>query len=217
MKKIDINKWDRAEHFNFFKTLDHPNYSVCANVDVTGITEIKKSIPSAPRLSDLIYYCAARAANTIDEMRMRIVEGGPVLFENINLGFTYIPQGRTLHANCVAEYNDDFEVTRKAIEKARLDADKNPTLKPEGGAGQNFFYFSILPGISFTSACNPWGNPKRDSIPRILFGEIFEENGHKKMPVSVEVLHCFVDGQHLAYFFDGMNKLCSTPQKYFNL
>lgn len=217
MQKIDINNWNRAEHYEFFSNLKHPHYHICAEVDVTAIIEAKNKTSGHTRLSDIIYYAAARAANEIDEMRMRIVEGSPVIFDNIDMGFTYIPKNRELHANCVAEYNNDFKVTQKSIEEARNKSDIFPTLKPAGGNRQDLFYFSIISGIHFTSVCNPWGKPKRDSVPRIIFGQISNEKGKKMMPVSVEALHSFIDGQHLTAFYDKMSRLCSEPKIYLNI
>lgn len=219
MIRLDMKKWDRAEHFRFFNRLDHPNYSLCAPIDVTGLWSFRQKMKNGNRiirLSDMIYYAATKAANSIDEMRMRIVDGVPVIFKRIDMGFTHIPDGLTLHANCVASYDPQFSKTEQAINKARQESDHNPTLSPEGAEGQNLFYFSIMPDIPFTTATNPWGNPEEDSVPRILFGKISEKEDKREMPVSVEALHSFVDGLHMGQFYKRMQEICDNPQQHFN-
>lgn len=220
MHKIDLKNWDRAQHFEFFNKLRQPNYAVCANVNVNGLYKLRQEMKSKNinlKISELIYYCAARSANSIAEMRMRIVDNAPVIYDRIDIGFTYIPKGRELHANCVAEYHPQFTRTQQSIEAARKESDLNPTLTPKGAEGQNLFYFSILPDIELTCATNPWGNPKEDSVPRMLFGKIHEIDNVKMIPVSVEALHSFIDGKHLAIFFNEMNKLGANPKQYLDL
>ncbi|MCU6167761.1 hypothetical protein KWH76_23435, partial [Enterobacter roggenkampii] len=39
---IDIEKWNRKEHFNFFKTFDDPFFGMTANVDFTPVYNYSK-------------------------------------------------------------------------------------------------------------------------------------------------------------------------------
>jgi len=57
-------------------------------------------------------------------------------------------------------------------------------------------YLTCLPDVAFTSVSNPWGNPWEDTVPRITFGAYDKET--LRIPVSIEALHSFVDGRHIA-------------------
>ncbi|MBE7432517.1 MAG: hypothetical protein HS100_01235 [Anaerolineales bacterium] len=35
MRYIDMQTWSRRDHFKFYSTVNHPHFSMCANVDVT--------------------------------------------------------------------------------------------------------------------------------------------------------------------------------------
>jgi len=218
MRKIDIEAWERKEHFFFFQNRIRPQVEVTALLDVTRLAAYRNALGagSRPRLSDMLYFLAARAANGIEEFRQRLVERTPVVFDRVDLAFTYVPKGRRLHANCVAAYSERFGEAAAAIEAARAAADAHPTLTPAGGGGQDMLYFSIVPGLRFSSMSNPWGDPWADSVPRIIFGQVHEvPGGGQAAPVSVEVLHSFIDGRHIEAFFESMRAASDDAERTF--
>ncbi len=214
MKKIDTAHWDRKEHFRFFQDRQRPQVEVTARLDISGAVAWRRGLAERerPRLSDMLYFLASRAANGIREFRTRIVDRQPVEFSRVHLGFTYRPAGRGLHANCLAAYSEDFSETVQRISAARQEADQRPTLTPAGAEGQDLLYFSILPGLAFSSVSNPWDDPWTDSVPRIIFGKVVETvPGVHEVPVSVEALHSLVDGVHIERFLAAMAALAAAP------
>lgn len=158
----------------------------------------------------MLYYLATHAANQISEFRTRIIDGKPAIFDVIYPAFTYIPKGRRLHANCLCCLGKNYVETAANIEIARQKADKKPTLTPVGSDKPNLFYFSVVNDVAFTSVSNPWGSCNTDSIPRINFGQVTEnETGNQIMPVAVEALHSFIDGRNLGDFFSGNSMRCA--------
>ncbi|WP_415717234.1 CatA-like O-acetyltransferase [Maridesulfovibrio sp.] len=218
MEFLDLSTWERSEHFNFFQSLCTSRYGFTVQQDVSELCNFRikqQENGTKLRFSDMLYYLATRAANEVPEFRTRIVSGKPAIFDVIHPAFTYIPKGRNLHANCLCSLGRDFRETATNIEIARQAADKTPTLTPEGGEKPNLFYFSIVNGVAFTSASNPWGDCTVDSVPRILFGHITEnDSGRKTMPVAVEALHGLIDGKHFGEFFQKFDLMCKEPEKY---
>ncbi len=218
MEFLDMETWERSEHFTFFQSLCTSRYGFTVQQDVTELFNYRKKQNSGPakiRFSSVLYYLATRAANAVPEFRTRIVEGKPAIYDVIHPAFTYIPKGRSLHANCLCRLGDNFNETSANIEVARQTADERPTLTPAGGEKPNLFYFSVVNGVAFTSASNPWGNCNIDSVPRILFGHVTEnEAGRKIMPVAVEALHGLVDGKHFGEFFQEFDAMCKEPGEY---
>ncbi len=215
---LDMEKWERAEHFNFFQSMRNSQYGFTVQQDVTELLAYRKNQNTKSdklRFSDMLYYLATLAGNKIPELRTRIVEGKPAIYDVIHPAFTYIPKGRNLHANCLCRLGRDFKETSANIDSARQSADENPLLTPAGGEQPNLFYFSVVNGISFTSASNPWGDCNVDSVPRILFGHITEnESGRKFMPVTAEALHGLMDGKHFGDFFKIFDEMCRKPEDY---
>lgn len=210
MKFLD-DSWERNEHFNFFQSRRNPCFSVSFSANVTNLCALKRQ--NGFRFTDCIYFAAMLAVNGVAGFRQRIVNLRPVEFDSIDAAFTYIPKGRSLHCNCVAKFDYKFSVFSNNISAARANADVNPTLCPEGGDAQSLIYFSSLPDIPILSATNPWGDPWVDSVPRFLFGK-FDPSGN--LTVSIEALHSFIDGVHLAEFYKLFTQILDSPQQYFD-
>jgi len=44
MREIDLTTWRRRQHFELFKTFNHPHFSMCANLELTAFLEqVRKS------------------------------------------------------------------------------------------------------------------------------------------------------------------------------
>ena len=208
MKFLD-DSWERSEHFSFFQSRENPCFSISFSANVAPLYDLKKQ--HGFRFTDCLYFAAMLAVNGVAGFRQRIVNLRPVEFESVDAAFTYIPKGRSLHCNCVAKFDHKFSVFSSTISAARASADEHPTLSPKGGDAQSLIYFSSLPDIPILSVTNPWGDPWVDSVPRILFGKMDSGN----ITVSIEALHSFIDGIHLAEFYKLFSQILESPQEYF--
>ena len=215
MRYIDIDQWERKQHFQFFQCRRNPCLAVTAPVSVENLIAFRQRCPAPkPRLSDCLYYAIMKSANSVPELRLRLVDLRPVEFATVNAGFTYVPTGKSLHANCVAGYDGDFSRFAAAVQAARDAADASPTLTPAGGESQGLIYMSNLPDVAFTAISNPWGDPWQDSVPRVVFGKI--DADALTLPVALEVLHSFVDGRHVALFFERLAAVLGEPEGVFS-
>ena len=72
MKFLNINKWKRKEHFEFFSKYDDPFFGVVTEIDST----IAYNIVKEKKYSFFAYYLhkSLIAANDIEEFRHRIYE-----------------------------------------------------------------------------------------------------------------------------------------------
>lgn len=73
MHHIDMQTWSRRDHFKFYSTVNHPHFSMCANVDVTTFHPFVKR--NGYSLTAAMVYVIARASNAIPEFRQRIHMG----------------------------------------------------------------------------------------------------------------------------------------------
>ena len=82
---------------------------------------------------------------------------------------------------------------RSAAQKTLLDQDEE---------NDNLIYISCTPWFDLTGCTNERDFDRDDNIPRITWGRYGEENGRKKLGMSVEVNHRFIDGLHLGKFYE---------------
>ena len=66
----------------------------------------------------------------------------------------------------------------------------------------DLIYISCTPWFDLTGCTNERDFDRDDNIPRITWGRYGEENGRKKLGMSVEVNHRFIDGLHLGKFYE---------------
>ncbi|NDY57850.1 chloramphenicol acetyltransferase [Desulfovibrio sulfodismutans] len=214
IRSIDMDTWPRKAHFAFFQNRKNPCLSLTFPVNVAGLLRFRAAQGETKRrFTDYVYHAVMASVNAIPEFCMRLVDKKPVLFSKVDSAFTYIPKGRDLHANCIAAYDAAFSTFSRNIQAARDAADASPTLAPEGCDSQGLVYLTCLPDIPFTAVANPWDDPWTDSVPRIAMGMVDPAAG--TMPVSVEALHSFVDGRHIAAFLKGLSGILETPESSF--
>ena len=85
-KTIDLASYKRRDHFAYFNTLAYPYVGVTSNVEISGLLEKIKREGLPFFLT--VCYCAARAANSVPELRQRIVDGGIVEFTRCRTSHT---------------------------------------------------------------------------------------------------------------------------------
>lgn len=196
-KVINPDTWKRKDLFEFFKDFDDPFFNITANLDVTALYRFCKQNQLSFFLSTL--HCALETVNEIPEFRLRLLDGKPVEFETVHIGSTVLHDDDTFSFCYFERAADIFEFNRKG--KASLDKQlQSKQLDPRLDE-LNAVHCSVIPWIAFTAFKHARQFGRKDSIPKIVFGKVFEENGHRKMPHSVEVNHALVDGFHVGNYF----------------
>ncbi|AZR74387.1 chloramphenicol acetyltransferase [Anoxybacter fermentans] len=209
MKYIDLDNWPRKRHFNFFKQMDYPHFSLCANVDLTKIYPFIKE--NNLSFFKTILYIAVRTANNIKEFRYRIRGEKIIEHEIIHPAFTVLREDEVF-SFCRADYKEDFIEFCKEVAKKMDMVKKNLCLEDEPGK-DNHLIITSIPWISFTSLSHPINLDPTDSIPRIAWGKYFKENGKLKIPLSVQVHHALMDGLHVGKYFSAFQNLLNHPEK----
>lgn len=208
MKEIDINNWNREKTYNWFKTFPDSTYGFNVTMDITKLLKHTKSKNESFFINFL--YIVVKGLNSIEEMRMRLIDDTPVIFEDINPAFTVMTKTGTFEnvrfKNC-NDYNEFYRIAFEKIEKS-----KNQTaIEKEDYNPKNCYdeyYITCTPWINFTSMTHPIPNDKSSQcIPRICWGKYFEENGKYKLNLNITVSHIFVDGYPLSATFNKIQEL----------
>jgi chloramphenicol O-acetyltransferase type A len=207
-RRLDLSGWRRREHFLFFKEFEQPFFNVCSELDVTALVSTAADAGRSFFLSAL--YLSLRAANEIEELRMRIHGADVVLHPVIHGGSTVLREDETFGFGYF-DYGGDFDLFESQGKAVLARARRSRALRPSRER-DDLIYYSVLPWISFTSFSHARRSPATDSIPRIVFGKRSKDrDGAWKMAVSIEVHHALVDGLHVGRFLDRFQELLRDP------
>jgi chloramphenicol O-acetyltransferase type A len=210
MHDIDTERWPRKPHYDLYGGLDYPHFNVCADVDITRLHDDTKSRDLS--LFIAILYGVCRAANDIEEFRLRIRGERIVCHDAVHPSFTVLADDN-LFAFCPVAYTRDRRVFFRRTERAMADAKANPSLADEPGR-DDYLFISSLPWVRFTSISHPIHMHPVDSVPRMTWGKYQRENGRVVMPLSVQVHHGLADGYHVGRFYDRFQKIVGQPEKF---
>lgn len=207
MKYLDIENWDRKEHYNYFKGLDYPQFNICANLDITEFYKFIKE-RNMPFFISMLYL-STKTANGIKEFRLRIRDEKVVEHEIVNPSFT-VMTSKGVFSFCAADFIDNFNDfltnTSDKIEKT-----KNHVMIEDEPGRDDLIYITSIPWVSFTSITHPVHMHPVDSIPRITWGKYFDDNGKIKLPFSVQCHHALVDGSHVGEYFNIIQETLKNP------
>ncbi len=201
--EIDIETWPRKQTYEFFKNYDDPFFNFTANLDVGHLYRFCKENGLAFSLTAL--YFSLVAANDIREFRIRMLDGRLVEFDGIHATQTILNDDETFSFCYFEMQKEVFEFNRTG--KAAVDKYKNLKSFDVETERVDLIYYSVIPWVSFTSFKHASRSDKTQTIPRIVFGKIFDDGGTKKMPVSVEANHMIMDGIHVGKFFNRFQEI----------
>ncbi len=199
---IDIENWNRKSQYLFFSKFEEPFFGVTVKVDCTKAYLKAKE----ENVSFFLYYLyrALRAANEIENFRLRIIDNQVYKFSVVNASPTIDRPDGTFGFAYMDFYQDAgifYENALKEIENVKRSNNLMPAV-----TGENVIHFSALPWLDFTSISHARCFSFPDSCPKISFGKFTEENGIKSMPVSVFVNHALADGFHIGQFIELFQK-----------
>jgi chloramphenicol O-acetyltransferase type A len=205
-EKLNIETWNRKEHFLFFKQMEEPFYGLTTTVDCTQAYDKAKTLG----VSFFTYYLHKTliAINSVENLRYRIIGEEVFIYDRIDVSATIMREDTTFGFSFI-EFAPDLTVfaqnTAKEIERIQ-----NTTgLFTREFNDPNLIHFSTLPWVNFTSVSHARGFNYPDSCPKISFGKMMEENGIKTMAISIHVHHALVDGFHVGQFIDSLQELLS--------
>jgi chloramphenicol O-acetyltransferase type A len=198
MKKIiNLEKYPRRSHFEYFSSLAFPYVGMTANVEVTNLIRYAKE--KGGSTFHAVLWAAVKAANEIPELRQRIVDGQIVEFDHCNAGFTVALEDKTF-CNCYTESRMPLDEFLADTRQRQEEAKKHPGFVNPDEDETGLFFTSCVPWVAFTQCIQPAPIPA-DSNPRIVFGKYIREGERTLMPLHIQCNHALVDGWHVGEFY----------------
>lgn len=199
-QKIDINNWERKQHYEIYRQFANARYDITLELDVTNLVRFVKKNKLSFTLT--VIHTIAKCANGIDEFRMRIENDEPVIYDELSLSFTYLNKKTNLMKNVVVENDLDVFVFNQNAK----DVIETQDVYFTGALGNGIYQFSAIPWISYTHVSHTFSGNKDYSVPVFDFGKFYEKNERMVMPFSIEVHHAFIDGYHIGLLVEKLQK-----------
>lgn len=204
--RLDLENWNRKEHFLFFKQMEEPFFGITVTIDCTQAYQKSKEL----NYSFFAYYLHKTivAVNKIEPFRYRIIDDEVYIFDQINASATIMRDDNSFGFSLI-EYDENFDNFRQNV-KNEIDRIQTTTgLFTREFSDPNVIHFSALPWINFSSFSHARGFSYPDSCPKISFGKMMENDGKKTMSMSIHVHHGLMDGWHVGQFLETFQKLMS--------
>ncbi|MDQ5928784.1 MAG: chloramphenicol O-acetyltransferase type [Bacteroidota bacterium] len=202
---LDLENWNRKEHFEHFSKMDEPFFGVTVEIDCTKAYQTAKNL----KTSFFIFYLHKTlvAVNSIESFKYRIAENQIYINERVDASATIGRKDGTFGFSLM-EYNPDFNIFEKNA-CAEIDRIQNTTgLFTRSFDDDNVIHFSAIPWLNFTSISHARSYSYPDSCPKISFGKMMtSETGKKTMTMSAHVHHGLMDGLHVGQFVDLFQEL----------
>jgi len=206
MRELDIENWNRKEHFHFFKQFDDPYFAVTVDFDVTGALNYSKEHDIS--FFALYMHACMRAVNSVENFKYRIREDKVVIHDVIHASPTILREDKTFGFSFI-KYNEDFNVFFNNFEEEKSRVLNTNNLFPEH-VSDDCIYCSAMNWFNFSGHKEPLLGVKKESVPKLAFGKFIEKNSKLMMPVAIAVSHALVDGYHVGQFVDAFQKGLDT-------
>lgn len=207
---IDIDTWERRDNYGFFRTFLNSWYSVTTEIDCTEASVAAKQSGH----SFFLYYLYAvlRSANEVDELRYRTDKNGQVVFhDRVDIISPIAVPGKTFYTVRIP-YHEDFKhfyaeayalITNIPEDGDPYNAER--VLMQQGD--YDVVHLSAVPKMYFTSTTYTVAEAGNGcSHPLMTTGKVVSRGERLVFPLSIYVNHAFVDGSHLASFFEKIEK-----------
>lgn len=217
VQELDYKNWKRREVYEYFSKISNPFYMTTFKQDVTNLYDYAKS-HNLSFYNSMIWACS-QAINLTDAFLITMRNGKFFILNQRNPSFTNLKSGDENFFIVTLNHNQNIkEFCKEASELSK----NQQNFINEQKESDALIYFSCLPWIELTALTNARDlsceNSLNDNIPRISWGKFIEENGKKKLGISLEVNHRFIDGFHIGQFALNLEKIITNlPSENHNL
>ncbi|WP_288437636.1 chloramphenicol acetyltransferase [Chryseobacterium culicis] len=198
MKIVDIDRWNRKEHFEFFSQMASPYFGLTTEVDCTQAYEMAKK--KGYSFFAYYYHKSMVAINTVEELKLRIIDGQVIQFDTVHAGSTIGRPDGTFGFS-FTHFSEDFETFNAGLQEEIKGVHATTGLRLSNERlGKDHVRHTTIPWNSFSAIVHPTDFNTAESVPKIAFGRFNLKDGRKYLPVSIEAHHGLADGIHIAQY-----------------
>jgi len=201
MTILDINTWNRKQHFEHFKSLKDPFFGVTIPFNVSKAYQSSKAHKRS-FFTTYLHACMA-AINDVENFKYRILNGDVVKYNTIHASPTLLRDDNTFGFSFV-EYSEDLQQFSLNLNAEKERVKTTTDLFPPKNE-INCVHCSALPWTDFSGHKEPVSGIE-DSIPKLAFGKTKIVDNNMIMNVAINVNHALVDGYHVGLFSELFQK-----------
>ncbi|WP_378187787.1 CatA-like O-acetyltransferase [Aquimarina sp. W85] len=206
---LDIEHWNRKEHYEFFSSFDEPFFGIVTEVDYTIGYKIAKEMDT----SQFLYYlfCSLKAVNDTEAFRYRIDNGKLYEYNQIHASSTIGRDDHTFGFSFIEFCADFKKFERKANHEIEEVKNSKGLRFNEDAKRLDTIHYSSIPWYNISGLTHARNYSHKDSIPKISFGKYRKEGTKTILPVAVYVHHGLMDGYHIGVYLDKFQMTLNKP------
>jgi len=203
MKELDIENWNRKEHYDFFKNFTDAYFSVTIDKEVAKAYDYAKRHEIS--FFVLYLYACMKAINSVDNFKYRIQKDKVIIHDVVHASATILREDNTFGFSFI-HYHEDLNIFNVNFEAEKERILNSNNLFPIQNT-DDCIYCSAMPWLNFSGHKEPLLGTVKESVPKLAFGKFVKKEGKLMMPVAISVNHALVDGYHVGLFVEKSQKL----------
>lgn len=206
---IDLEKYERKEHFLHYMNTVPCFYSLTTSIDITNLEKFIKE--KGYKLYPTIIYAITRIVNNHKEFRMSLdSENRLGYYTEMDPSYTIFHKDNNTFSNIWTEYNQNFIEFYKSYEKDMKEYGDEKGFITKKCENSNLVNISAIPWTSFTGF--NLNLPKGDKylLPIFTTGKYFNKDNKILLPLAVQVHHSVCDGFHTSRFINELQELLNN-------
>ncbi|MBG2874999.1 type A chloramphenicol O-acetyltransferase [Proteus alimentorum] len=207
-EKINLEQWNRKEHFLHYRHNLQCGFSLTTKVDITTLKAIlaKNNIKLYPAM----IYLITKTVNSYPESRMAIKDNELVIWDYINPAYTFFHPKTETFSELWSEYFEDWYSFSQEYNQDYQKYKDNLSLSAKANFPENHFCISMIPWVSFDGFNLNVANVKDYFPPIFTMGKYTRQRGKILLPISIQVHHATCDGFHIARMVNKLQDLCDN-------
>ncbi|TDB63154.1 type A chloramphenicol O-acetyltransferase [Photorhabdus khanii] len=205
--KIDINRWDRKEHFLHYRNVAKCGFSLTTKIDITHL--LSSLVEKQYKFYPAMIYLISTVVNFYSEFRMAIKDEELIVWDSVNPAYTIFHKETETFSAIWTEFNSDLPEFMKnySVDYETYKDDLCFFSKPE--LPENHFHISSVPWVSFDGFNLNVANFTDYFPPIFTMGKFYKNGNQTQLPLAIQVHHATCDGFHVGRVINKLQDLCN--------
>ncbi|HBH7053376.1 TPA: type A chloramphenicol O-acetyltransferase [Morganella morganii] len=209
--RIDLNTWNRREHFDLYRQQIKCGFSLTTKLDITALRTALAETDY--KFYPVMIYLISGVVNQFPEFRMAMKDNALIYWDRTEPVFTVFHKDTETFSVLFCRYCPDISEFMAGYNAVMAEYQHDTALFPQGELPENHLNISSLPWVSF-DGFNLNITGKDDYFaPVFTMGKFQQEGDCVLLPVSVQVHHAVCDGFHAARFINTLQMMCNNILK----
>lgn len=208
-KLINMDNWERKEHFHHYTNQVPCSYSVSITIDITKLLlKIKKH---NIKLYPAIIYALSTIVNQHNEFKTSQDEDGNIgYFDIIHPAYTIFHKDTETFSSIWTEHFPDFSQFHNNYLSDTQLYHNNKNMFPKKNYPSNLFNISMIPWIDFSGFNLNLSKNENYFLPIFTIGKYTKNDDKNLLPIAIQVNHAVCDGFHVARFINDLQALINA-------